>query len=170
MRRILPLLLVLAATAPAQADVIMSPTMACPTGSITSTSHSGEWCAPTTCERPADCREGFTCERASVCIAEETYQPGGLGASPEPQTREVAVAACGSQADCPANSVCREARRCVPASVITVLDPANIGCDCTVAATRRGAGSAVWISLALMLSLCIRRRRIPPARGGHRAS
>lgn len=97
------------------ADRVPAPPDDCPRGSEGRTSHSGRWCAPTTCEADADCRtEGTRCEELALCVEQESYVPGGRTRDRTPRSRPVARGACLEDA-CPGAAECQTARRCVPA-------------------------------------------------------
>lgn len=97
------------------ADRVPAPPDDCPRGSEGRTSHSGMWCAPTTCQTHGDCRTaGMRCEELALCVEQESYVPGGRTRDRTPRSRPVARGACLDGA-CPGEAECQTAHRCVPA-------------------------------------------------------
>jgi hypothetical protein len=139
-------LLLLAPTA-ARSDVVPSPPAGCPPGSVGTTSHSGPYCRPATCER--GCSVGSSCKAQSLCIApKELHNRRGTKTSVD----EV-VGDCSAGAPCSAGT-CKTMQVCVSDERITGAK--RFGCRCSTVASHRSNAGFIGVALAACL---IRRRR-----------
>ena len=120
--------LVSATHSQARADAVNAPPEDCAPGAVGRTSHSGQWCAPTTCTTDADCTPAnigyqrgehrYACRDAALCVQDETYVPGGRNPDRTPRTRPVARGACVG-GGCAAPARCERAMRCVDVASAT---------------------------------------------------
>lgn len=139
----------------ALADAISGPPEDCSRGAFGVSSHSGAWCASTTCATVADCapyadtprgRIALGCEPLGLCVVSETYTEGGMrpaDVAPAVLVREVASGLCTSDADCAAPSRCIVAPRCV-ALPGPVSDALARACGCRASAPQRGERPALF--------------------------
>jgi MYXO-CTERM domain-containing protein len=107
------------------ADVVMPPPDDCPPGSVGHSSHLGPYCAPTTCNTDADCKnqgswhhrdKGRTlvCEDGlALCIEQKDFTRWRGRPDAGKNMRPVAVSACDRGGACASPAVCETARRCV---------------------------------------------------------
>lgn len=176
---------VLLGEAPARADAIGAPPEDCPAGSVGQSSHSGEWCAATSCASDTDCANygwssdpprHYVCRQTELCVRDETYTPSQRlapvpGRPPPTATRTIGVGACGSE--CVAPATCTNTKRCVEESAVAGAGRAlglgaarssGSGCgSCTVgqrehAGTSGSAIGAAFLAIALGLRRTCRRR------------
>ena len=155
MRLLAPLLLILALLVPATvlADAVMPPPERCPRGASGSTSHEGQWCAPTTCTDDSNCWEGRCTEDIGLCVTSEQIRCGGRG-SFDPNcmvTKTVAHGSCKTDSDC-ALGTCIVADRCTLSwNPLRGFD----GCSCSAAEAEPAGLAALALGL---LALLLRRR------------
>ena len=157
MTRLLPPLLLIALLLPAtaSADAVMPPPVRCPRGASGTTSHEGQWCAPTTCTGDSSCWQGRCTADVGLCVISQQIPCGGRGGwDPNCKvTKTVAHSTCSSDADC-AQGTCEVADRCTMAW--NPLRGRNLGCGgCTAAEV--GGGGLGGLALAV-LGLALRRR------------
>jgi hypothetical protein len=127
----------------ARADVIMPRPIDCPRGAIAGATHAGPHCAPTTCVAAADCdalraasgAASYECAEAGLCIATRASTGGWRGRF----ELEVAVAACAQPSDCPAESTCVLAQRCIASGAPSTEPAPGGGADARAAAAREAA-------------------------------
>jgi len=159
LRPLAPLLLTLALLWPAAAvaDVVMPPPERCPRGATGTTSHEGQWCAPTTCIDDGNCWQGRCTEAVGLCITSQQIRCGGRGGwDPNCKvTKTVAHSACSTDSDC-ATGTCQVASRCTLSW--NPLRGSRFDCAGCSAADMGGAG-VVSLAVGLGLALLLRRRQ-----------
>ena len=131
----------------ALADVVNPEPENCPSGSFGTSSHSGEWCAPSTCSSDGEC-EG-ACEAVGLCIESSEQSCGGMQSdSGEPCTfvKEEVHGKCSVGADCDDGIPCVVEDRCADGFLSV--------CGCSSTST------APWLaSLAGLMMLLFARMR-----------
>lgn len=128
----------------AHADAISPPPEDCPSGSIGTASHVGQWCTPHLCaEQPCGDR---TCETTGLCVLEEERDCGGQTGSPCTFTYREAFGPCELDTDCTEGT-------CVTDDYCVEPAKADTGCGCS------SAGGASMVFLLGLLPLAGARRR-----------
>ena len=154
---------------PAYADVVGPEPEDCPSGSIGTASHAGEWCMPWLCAERA-CELGTTCENTGLCVLEEERACGGdTSGTPCTYTHREVFGPCETTDDC-ASGTCVTAEYCVepapPGNDTSGGDTSggdtasggtsdgSKGCSCST-----GAGASMVFLLGLLPLLGARRRQ-----------
>jgi len=161
---VVSLVTTLLASSHARADAIGPPPADCPRGAAGSSSHSGQWCEPTTCAGGATCTSEQTCEPQGLCVTTQTYTVDGRLAVDQPReqrSRQIAVSACDAGDACADGSACVVTNRCVRASLADAFQPKNAGCGCALASRASSAAGAclALAGVAALLAARGKRRR-----------
>jgi len=133
----------------ALADAVNAEPENCPSGSDGVSSHSGEWCAPTTCRSDDECNELPCSPDVGLCIETTEDVPCGGGwidtAEPCTFTKEEVFDKCDSDSDCDDGVPCVIADRCARPG----LD-ARCGCSASPHSWLAGVAGLFVLLLARM--------------------
>lgn len=91
----------------------------CPNGSIGTSSHAGEWCAPADCSADDECTEGGCVADVGLCIVESEESCGGWNPDTGEEctfTKREVLDKCSTQDDC-SEGTCEIADRCATPGV-----------------------------------------------------
>jgi hypothetical protein len=153
------------APSPASADAVMGPPTDCPRGSVGESTHTDEFCRPTTCATDVECGPGtgvddLFCEPSvGVCIEVRTRRMGGLrppGLADSEIVYDVAASSCATDADCTGGMHCAVASRCAPRTATEFVEHAL---GCTAHRSASSARTALLGAAALLTLLAARRGR-----------
>ena len=147
---------------PALADAVPSPPENCPPGSYGETSHSGQWCQPSTCKTDDDCKSldnhwarkksgPHVCRSQPLCILHTKVRPGGRGGfrNPNPIDREVAQSDCNK--GCTGVATCERVKRCVVTNTpATPEEPQGDGKDASVVSVPTASPDAAPIDVKVV--------------------
>lgn len=147
---------------PAFADAVPSPPDDCPSGSYGETSHSGQWCQPSTCKTDEDCKSldnhwarkksgPHVCRSQPLCILHTKVRPGGRGGfrNPDPIDRAIARSDCSK--GCTGGATCERVKRCVVANAPSTPDePPSDGKDASVVSVPTASPDAAPVDVKVV--------------------
>lgn len=148
---------------PAFADAVPGPPEDCPPGSYGETSHSGQWCQPSTCKTDDECKSldnhwarkksgPHVCRSQALCVLRTKVRPGGRSGFRNPGAmidREVAQSDCNK--GCSGGATCERVKRCVVTNVpATPEEPPSDGKDASVVSIPTASPDAAPIDVKVV--------------------